>query len=292
MLKIEKKTIDFIEKHMLLLAALLISVLALLIRRQNIWYYTTDYLSYFDMHHNNVQSVFYYFLIALTGYFAQIPLHGMKWIASIADFAVGIMCVLICKRGGNEAAKPKESDKWKYLLLYAGCLFAPVVYVRGCVWAQVESLAMTFLLVAFYFAEYHRNVILEVLAAAVGVALYPFYLVPIIFYFLSTKRKEERGWLLLIILAVVLFLNVVSCYFVGVNWREGVQTLSRWMSYHPYTGEVYTTVKEWLWQMMLYGGYIIALWSGLSAIRRKIPYYIAVLTQVMVFIVYGIALGW
>ena len=92
MIKWESKLIGFLEKHMLLLAALLLSGIAFLMRRQNIWFYTEDYAYYFDMHPQNIQSALYFILMRMTGYVFDIPLHGIKWLAGLADFAVAIMC--------------------------------------------------------------------------------------------------------------------------------------------------------------------------------------------------------
>lgn len=294
MLKIEKKLIDFLEKHMLLLAVLLITVIALLMRRQNIWYYTSDYIYYFDMHNKNVQSVFYYLFVVLTGYFAEIPLHGVKWMAGIADFAVACMCVFLCKKEIAGEGKLTEKAKWKCVLLYAGCLFAPVVYLRGCVWAQVESMAMAFLLLALYFVKYRENTIAACIAAGVGVALYPFYLVLVVGYILCTGKGKNSKILYrcLGVAAVAFLLNIVACLVVDVSWKQGIPSLFRWTSYHPYTGELYSSAADWLRQMLILGGYGAALLSGLAAFRRKIPYYAAVIIQVLAAVCYGAALGW
>ena len=88
MTKLEKKMIGWAQKHMLLLAALFLTALAFFIRRQNIWFYGTDYFYYFDMRRGNIQSMSYWLIVRLLGYVAYSPLHGVKWLAGLSDIGV------------------------------------------------------------------------------------------------------------------------------------------------------------------------------------------------------------
>ncbi len=296
MIKIEKRLIEFLEKHMLLLAVLLVTMIAFLMRRQNIWYYTTDYIHFFDRHENHIQGMLYFLVVNLTGYVFDVPLHGIKWIASIADFAVAGLCVLLCKAELSKQVRITKVEKWKLFFLYTGCLVAPVLYIRGCVWAQIESLAMAFLLGALYMVETQgkRMRIVAVVLAAVGMALYPMYMLLIMGYCLYIKR-EEAAWLRYLFVPAVLvaiILEAVSSFVVGVAWKQGIMSFFQWMSYHPYTGAGYANVGEWLWQMLILSSYSIALISGVAAFLKKIPYVVAFGAQLLVAVCYGIVLGW
>lgn len=300
MLKIEKKLIDFVEKNIFILSALLLTAIAFLVRRWGIWYHSQDYIHYFDMHEGNIQSAFYWLVVRLMGYGFDIPMHGIKWLAGIADFAVAVLVVLLCK--GKVAWKNCDAHgRMKLLLLYAGCLFAPVMYLRGCIWAQVDSVAVAFLLGALYLWQresQEKNISVcmaaAVILAGLGVAMYPIAMVAVLAYFCCGKRLYVRGnivTLLSIVLVAVVWSGICGV-LISQGRVEGVQSVFQWMTCHPYTGEIYISAVEWLWQMFLLGGYGLALYIGVAAFCKKIPYALAVGVQLIVTICYGGMLGW
>lgn len=296
MTKIEKKVIAFVEKNIILLVALFLTGLALFLRRQGIWYYSQDYIHYYDMHENSTLSALFYFVVQLLGYGFDIPLHGVKWLAGLADFAVAALCVMLCGRELRKQGGIAGLEKLKLLLLYAGCLFAPVIYIRGCIWSQMDSLGFAFLLGALYLTESKKQgtMVGAVLLAIIGVALCPYTIVVVEGYFFSGERIAEKKTLVipLVILAVAMLLNGIAGLLVSTTWQQGVQSFLNWTTYHPYTGERYAAGSDWLWQMIILGGYGLALYSGLAAFRKKMPYALAVAIQLAIAICYGIALGW
>lgn len=307
MTKIEKKLITFVEKNIILIAALLVMGLAFLVRRQSIWYHSQDYIHYFDSHEGNIQSAAYYLVVRLLSYGYDIPMHGVKWLAAVADFGVAAFCVLLCRlemrmQGGAFTSY----DKIKLLLLYAGCLFAPALYLRGSVWAQIDSVSFALLLGALCL---YRGVIKQavnkqavakqtvgkaaaigaVLLAGAGVALYPCAIVAVAAYFCyEYYYKKCSGKQFAIALTAVTGCALVCNGICG----GGVQSFFGWITYHPYTGEIYDNVADWLWNMLILGGYGLALFSGLAAFRKKLPYALAVAVQVVITVCYGSALGW
>ena len=300
MIKLEKKLILFLEKHMILLAGLFLTGVAFLMRRQAIWYHSADYISYFDMHENNVQSALYYVLVRLAGYGFEIPLHGIKWLTVIADFVVAILCVLFYGKEFGQlkgiAADKNVYEKIKGLFLYAGCLFAPVMYLRGCVWAQVDSVALVFLIGAWYLSrgKGQQNAVGAAVLAGVGIAIYPCMIVPVAVFCICGKGKlhrRESGICLAAVIFAVL-LEGISAEALQMSWQQGIRSIYRWMSYNPHTGELYGSVSEWLWFMVLLNGCWIAFISGIAAFRKKLPYVLAVLMQLVVTVCYGMALQW
>lgn len=299
MLKIEKKLIAFAEKNIFVLSVLLLTAIAFLMRRWGIWYHSQDYIHYFDMHEGNIQSAFYWLVVRLMGYGFKLPIHGIKWLAGIADFMVAILVVLLCKEVEWKCCNTHH--KMKLLFLYAGCLFAPVVYLRGCIWAQVDSVAAAFLLGALYLwqGRFHKKntpmfMVAAVILVGLGIAMYPIAMAAVLVYLFSGKRLYERKNIVaLLLIGLVAFVWSGICgMLLSQGWAVGVQSLLRWMTCHPYTGEFYTCAAEWLWQMFLLCGYGLALYSGVAAFRKKLPYAFAVAVQLVVAICYGGMLGW
>ena len=293
MTKLEQKLIAFVEKHMLLLSVVIVSVIALLIRRQAIWYYAEDYIYYFDMHPNNVQSAFYYLIVRLCGYVFYSPLHGIKWIACIADFGVAFLCVLFCKRKFRSPLE--DSAKRKLLFVYAFALFAPVMYLYGAVWAKTDSLAMLFILFSAYILWYGegKNKWMAVVAAGIGMALYPPYLPIAAGVFLCREQKGiQKKVMLCVSILFAVALQAISGLILDSSLTESLTSFVRWMSYHPYTGELYGEVSDWLWHMLLQYGYGIGLLSGIGAFNRKISPMAATVVHLILTLCCGIALGW
>ena len=90
MLKIEKKLLLWTEKHMFLLMAVLGAAVALYLRRTAIWWSSPEVVYYFDGHGNNIQSSFYFLVIQLFQHLPILPLHGIKWLAGLADYVAAV----------------------------------------------------------------------------------------------------------------------------------------------------------------------------------------------------------
>lgn len=66
MLKIERKLIEFVEKHLSLLCALFSILLALYLRKLAVWWNYGAVSSYFDMHEHDTHTVTYYLVVRLS----------------------------------------------------------------------------------------------------------------------------------------------------------------------------------------------------------------------------------
>ncbi len=142
MLKIERKLIGWAEKHMLVLMLLLVSALALYIRRFPIWWNTEDVAAYFDAHENCTQSFFYFLLVRGVQVLPLLPVHSIKWLSIAGDFGTAALCLLLVREWNKE-------NSLLQALCYCMCLFSPVLILRGCAWAQIDSLAVMFFLLGW-----------------------------------------------------------------------------------------------------------------------------------------------
>lgn len=281
MLKIEKKLLQWVEKHMFLLMALLAMAIALFLKRMAIWWGTPEVSYYFDGHKNNIQSALYLGLVRLVQYLPMIPLHSIKWLAVLADFGVAVLCLLAV--GGHT-----ERLKLKPTFYFSVCLLSPMVYLRGVSWGQIDSVAFLFLLAAYLLWERNKKII-AVLLAVIAVSLYP-CLLPIACFWVLYQNKGIPGkdWIYMGIMIVAsVVLQGVCSMALGNGFADGVMSCVRWTTYDPYTGIVFNQPLLWVKQMINLFGYAGVMISGIAAYRHKISYVTTLLINLAVLLVYA-----
>lgn len=282
MLKIEKRLLEWAEKHMCQLAVLLVCLIALYMRRGAIWWNSPDVGYYFDRHANHTQSSFYYVLVTLVQYLPMLPLHGMKWIYILADFAVIFLGAMAMDGGWKNFSLKKTL----FLIVLS---LSPVAYLRGAVWAQPDALAFSLILAA-YLLWVRGQKKCALIPAVLGAALYPCFILLIVGYlWFSDNRISGKTWIYLAVLcAGFLMVQGLSGVVLGDTWKEGIRTCFRWMAYEPYGGVLYKQDGlAWILQMINVFGYGAAMTGVLLAYRKKISYIVALLIHLPVLLVYG-----
>lgn len=282
MLKIEKKALEWAEKHMYQLTVLLVSLIALYMRRGAIWWYSPDVGAYFDRHVDHTQSSLYYVLVMLVQYLPMTPLHGMKWFCSLADFAVVLFCAMAMDGDWKKLSLKKT-------LFLVALILSPVAYLRGAVWAQPDSMAFCLILAACLL--WNRGWKKWALIPAIlGTALYPcFLLLAVGYLWLSGCRADRRTWVYYAVLAAGFLAVQGFCGMItGDTWQEGIRTGFRWMAYEPYEGALYKeNGMEWIRQMVSVCGYGGAMTGLLLVYRKKLSYVSVLLIHVVVLLAYG-----
>ena len=281
MLKIERKVLLWVEKHMFLLLAVLAAVLGLYLRRGAIWWSSPDAGYYFDGHEGNIQSAFYHLLVRLLQYLPMLPLHAVKWITVLGDYAVAVLAVVAV--GGH-----RESSRLKSSFYFVGCILSPVAYLRGSCWAQVDSAAFALLLGAYLLWNKGQKTG-GVLLAMAGAVLYPPCFVLVLGWMLYQKEglQGKNGLYLGILFVGCFLLQGMAGLLQGQSWIEGMRSWVRWMSHDPYLGTVYKNPLGWGRQMGNVLGYGIAMGSGMAAYRHKISYGAALIIHLAVLLIYG-----
>lgn len=281
MLKIERKVISWVERHMLWLLVALAAVMGLYLRKIVVWWGAPDINCYFDSHENNVQSAFYYLLVHLTQYLPMLPLHSVKWLVGMADYIVAALCFVAV--GG-----PREGLKIKGAFYLVACILSPVVFLRGICWAQVDALAFGFLLGAWILWEKEKRAGSMALAIC-GTALYPCFLLLVLGWMLRGKEKRPgTDWIYFGILAAACYLvQGLSGLAMGQAWRQSAVSCLRWCSYDPCLGTVYQEPLLWVKQMVSLFGYGAAMTAGMAAYRHRISYVTALAIHLAVLLVYG-----
>lgn len=285
MLKIERKLIGFVEKHMYLLCALLCSLLALYLRKVAVWWSYGAAASYFDMHSNYTQTVTYYLLVKLAQYLPLLPLHSIKWLAGLADFCIAGLVVYLLRREANAS---------KRLIFFLSCLFSPVLFLRGITWGQIDSVGIFLLLTGYVLHEnkqsenekYGKWVAMAPVILAV--ALCPWLLLIVLLYMWRTENQQQDFWIRTVLLIIGVFaIQLISAAFLQVSWKEGLFTLVRFLTYHPESGERYGNFIEWLLQLLYLYGPTASILTILAAGRRKFPYMWAILIQIIATVLCG-----
>lgn len=287
----ERRLLDLCEKHMLLLSLLLISLLALYLRKVAVWWNHENVLAHFDRHSNHTESSFYYLLIKAAEYLPLLPLHSIKWLGGLSDFALAFVCAKIA--GGK--------SRLKQSIVYMLCLFSPVVFLRGIVWAQPDSAALFLLLTAYLLYENYgkaksRSVAcLCILLAGTGIAITPCLLVIFLIYTAShAGYQKQRGPIITSVIAVTILLQTVSALLLTEHWTEGFVSALRFGTYHPLTGSLFESPEEWLIQMLILFGLPGSVISFLYAARstatgpsRRFALFTALGCQFLVTLLYS-----
>ena len=284
MLKIERRLLGFLEKHMLLLSALLLSLMALYLRKTAVWWNYDNIGAYFDMHDNHTQTAAYYLLARLVQYLPLLPVHSVKWLAAISDFGIAGLVVYLLG---------KETDDRKKLVFYVVCLFSPVLFLRGIIWAQLDSTALILLLVGYVLHNNGQksNRVRDWLAMAsvVGsIALCPYLFLILLFYLWQKAERKKDFWIQAAVIAAGgLLVQIVCALLVGEVWTDGLYSGIRFLTYHPESGMRYEDATEWILQMVYLYSPAAAVLTVLAAGKNRLSYKWTIGMQIVATVLYG-----
>lgn len=282
MLKIEKKLIEWIEKHMFVLQLVLVSVLALYIRRIAIWWNTDDIGAYFDYHDNCTQSYLYYLVVNAVQYLPMLPVHSVKWMSILGDFGTAFLCLLLVKESNEE-------NVLLQVFCYTICLFSPVLFLRGAVWAQMDSVAVCLFLLGWLFFDKRKKGAAEIFML-LSALLYPCMLV-FVLCFLWKKRKENVGNFWITALGfLVAWLLFCGCAALSVErgFLTGLKNSVAWLLYDPVTGQSFATGLDWIREVLIAVGLPGSVIGGLVLVRHhRVSYFAVIVTHFLITILYG-----
>ena len=284
MLKIERRLLGFLEKHMLLLSALLLSLMALYLRKTAVWWNYDNIGAYFDMHDNHTQTAAYYLLARLVQYLPLLPVHSVKWLAAISDFGIAGLVVYLLG---------KETDDRKKLIFYVVCLFSPVLFLRGIIWAQLDSTALILLLVGYVLHNNGQksNRVRDglALASVVGsIALCPYLFLILLFYLWQKAERKKDFWIQAAVIAAGgLLVQIVCALLVGEVWTDGLYSGIRFLTYHPESGMRYEDATEWILQMVYLYSPAAAVLTVLAAGKNRLSYKWTIGMQIVATVLYG-----
>ena len=287
MLKWERKLIERIDRYLPQLVWILVTLIALFIRRGGLWHVSFDFGSQFYTDDPGyLHTPFYTMFIWLVSHIPVTPIRTVKMIISLFDFGVAVAAVVLIRdRLGNDI------DNRKLLTCYALLLISPVVIENGLTWIHLDSICF-FLVLCAIIAWNRKRELLAWILLGVAAALQMQYSVIIIglAVYCLVKRKGGLKWIWIGI-AVSVCLNVIAAVWADLNIWQCLYQLVNWLTVNPDTGEAFSSLLLWMSVITANYGYLISSGTLIAAFRYQENYrriWAAAIIQVLL----TIYLGW
>ena len=238
MLSVEKKLLDWCERHMLLLFAAAISFLAYRIRYNGLAMTSVDYWAclapWFETIAENGgfaslsmqvgnYNVLYQLMIAVLTYLPGYSLHLYKWLSIAFDYllalAAGLTAYELCRQ------------KIKAVLAYSGVLLLPSVFINSAYWAQCDAIYSFFLIMSVYFLLRQRYTLTFIFfSIAFQFKLQAVFFLPfLLYYYVRTRHFSLLQFLWVPALGVAICLlcgrkpfDFVTIYLDQTNVQPGM----------------------------------------------------------------------
>ena len=207
MTKIEKKLLDFLAAHRILLGYVVVTALNLLLRKIAVWWTVDGVEYYFDGHAHMIQGQLWWLLMRFGMNFPILPVHFMKWVAVVGDFAMAAVGAMALSKSGGVDGKKSSGSPEKGLVFYAVVLIMPFTLLRGIVWSMTDSLGIACFLWAYVYGRERKSGIAEISAYVVGVLCCPALILPLC---IELGKRHKAGMLGCIVLAGILAAGILG----------------------------------------------------------------------------------
>lgn len=286
MLKWERKLIERIDRYLPQLVWVLVTLVALFIRRGGLWHVSFDFQNQFYTDEiGYLHTPFYTMFIWLVSHIPVTPIRTVKMIISLFDFGVAAAAVVLIR--DRLADQGRKADIKKLLTCYALLLVSPVVIENGLTWIHMDSICFFMVLCAAIALGRKKNMLAWILlgaAAALQMQYGVIFIAAAIGW--GVKRRAAAGQAAEAApevaagqtvaalagpagpaagLAVIAVLNVIAGIWSGTDCLTGLYQLVNWLVIDPGTGEVFGSLLIWLASMAAQYGYLIAV-SALIAV--------------------------
>lgn len=161
----------------------------------------------------------YLTILAFLTYLPFDSLYSTKFVSCVFDFVLAIFAALLTR----EFLREKEEKAGLYACIaYAVTLFLPTVFINSGLWAQCDSIYVSFMLISLYFLK-REKIVLSFLALGVSFAfkLQFIFILPL-YILLYFRKREIRLWHFLLLFAT----NIVLCLPAVFAGRSLVDCLS------------------------------------------------------------------
>lgn len=223
MFQLEKKILQFCERHIDILSILGASIMGILIRWSLRYFHSGDASYYLLDWYEQIKSsggfrglgeqvgtynVLYQTIIAFFTYLPINPLIAYKLLSVIFDYILaGMTGYFVYHYFG-------EPRKWKGILAYTLVLLSPIVFVNSAMWGQCDSIYAAFMILSFLMMvdeKYTKSLIF--LGIALAFKLQAAFLLPLYLFIYFYKRRFSI--LKFAILPVVLWLSSLPGILAG-----------------------------------------------------------------------------
>lgn len=282
MLKWERKLVEIVDKQLPELVLILITFIAVYMRRAGIWDAAFDYQNNFYLEMPGyLHTPFYALFIKVLSFVPMTPIKTIKMIVSLFDFGVALAGIWLLRQ------KQNERNKVMLLACYALLLLSPLSIGNGMIWLHVDSICLTAMLCAWGLSKKEHCLWGGVLLGmAVSLQMqYMLALIGIMIY----MRKERPGvfWQVGTGAAVICGLNLVAIPILGLEWQEGLIMLMKWLVVDPVSGSLFTDIWAWLSVMISHFGYAIGMMALLMAFLKPKFWKIAVSVHLIMILYVG-----
>jgi Gpi18-like mannosyltransferase len=192
---VEKRILQWMEKHLMLLAFAAFSGIGLLLRLYLIDFVSGDstyfLLPWYEQIRQNGLSqqvgnynFLYQLLIWVMTKLPVEPLHGYKILSVVFDYLLALAAAAVTVR------LVKEDKLWKGVAAYAAVLLCPTVFLNSAAWAQCDSIFVFFAVaaVACLLRELYRPAMI-LLGFAFSFKLQAVFLLPLMLFVYFRKQK-------------------------------------------------------------------------------------------------------
>lgn len=213
---INKRFIEWIEKNMLVIATILITILAIIVRYIGRDSMLGDYIGFLQPWYNTLKESGgirglrstigdymdgYMLFMAILTYIPINPLYGIKIFSIIFDFIIAIMSAVITLN----ILKEDKSKKLYATIVYSIQLFLPTVILNGSYWGQCDAVYTgIILIVLFMLIKKKYRVALFLFGIGMSFKLHTILFLPLlVVVYIRTKEFN-----------ILEFLNILLGYFI------------------------------------------------------------------------------
>ena len=293
MFQVERKILEWVQKHIPLLLVMAATVIGTVLRFDQRHYVSTDYIGYLMDWYEKIKAagalqgglreqvgsynLLFQFLIALMTYLPIDSLFAYKMLSILFDYLLAVIC------GWFVYDLIGRTSTWKGALAYSCVLCSPIVILNSATWAQCDVIYTFFIMISLYYFTKERY-IPSFLWLGVGFAfkLQALFILPLYaFWYFSRKKFTVLHFL---IPFGVLFLSglpnvilggrglfdVFEVYFGQTEWfgQFAMNYPSFWLTLctNPYTG------YEEIWNVAMLSTIVILAILMVYWLYRKVEF--------------------
>ena len=269
MTRFEKKILDLLTAHRVVLAYVVITALNLYLRKVAVWWNAEGIECYYDGHSHMVQGQLWWLIMRLGMLFPILPVHFMKWVATVGDYAMaGAGAVLISSGAGKGSEKKSdngavrdlgrkngENSSVRGLAFYAVVLIMPFTLMRGIVWGLADSLGIACVLIGtLLYRALSRGrsgkcaLAARTLAYVLALLFSPVLIIPFCIEGIVAcykKDSKKAGVIACSILCAAILAGILGIIN-GFGFAEGLLGQVNFIKYEALSGEAFAGVKVWV----------------------------------------------